>query len=36
MLNNKCSVNANREQMWITLTEDIPTLKSKLLKLYIL
>ena len=28
--------NVNREQMWITLTEDIPTLKSKLLKSYIL
>ena len=24
--------NINREQMWITLTEDIPILKSKLLK----
>ena len=28
--------NVNREQMWITLTEDIPTLKCKLLKLDIL
>ncbi len=25
--------NVNREQMWITLTEDIPILKSKLLKI---
>lgn len=27
--------NVNREQMWITLTEDIPMLKSKLFKIEI-
>ena len=25
--------NVDREQMWITLTEDIPVLKTKLLKI---